>query len=183
MVLRILSTITFTLILFLSACTHRKKSHLPSKASNSSAAEFALAQKYATKLNVETSAIKNLKLYNFIEDWYAAPYKYGGKSKTGIDCSGFVIRLYNEVYQNEICCSSQTLYNQVNTIDRDQLREGDLVFFKISSDKITHIGLYLMNQKFVHASSSKGVIISDLQEAYYKKYFYKAGRLKQGFKS
>jgi murein DD-endopeptidase / murein LD-carboxypeptidase len=183
MVFRILTAIVFSFILFLSACTHRKKSHLPSKASATNAKDAALAQKYATKLNVDAAAIKNIKLYTFIEDWYAVPYKYGGKSKAGIDCSGFVIRLYNEVYQNEICCSSQTLYNQVNTIDSDQLREGDLVFFKISSDKITHIGLYLMNQKFVHASSSKGVIISDLQEAYYKKYFYKAGRIKQGFKS
>ncbi len=183
MVFRPLISIFFILMLGLSACTHRKKSHLPSKAGGDSAKDLALTKKYAAKLNVSTSEIKNVKLYAFIEDWYATPYQYGGKSKTGVDCSGFVIRLYNEVYQNQICCSSQTLYNQVNLIDCDNLKEGDLVFFKISSDKITHIGMYLMNHKFVHASASKGVIISDLQEAYYKKYFYKAGRVKQAFKS
>ncbi len=186
MAYRIVVSITkiwFVLIVLLASCTHRKKSHLPSKAAHTDTKAFAISQKYAKKLNVDVANIKNFQLYSFIDDWYATPYQYGGKTKAGIDCSGFVISLYNEVYKRQICCNSQTLYSQTQLIAVDELREGDLVFFKINSDKISHIGLYLMNHKFVHASVSKGVIISDLQEAYYKKYFYKAGRVKPAFKS
>jgi murein DD-endopeptidase / murein LD-carboxypeptidase len=159
------------------ACTHRKKTHLPSKAYK--AEELVIIKKYAEKLAVAESEIKNPKLYTFINDWYAAPYQYGGKTKSGIDCSGLMIRLYKEVYQSDICCTSQTLFQQVNVINKEELKEGDLIFFKINSSNISHIGMYLMNNKFVHASSSKGVIISDLKEAYYQKYYYKSGRVKQ----
>jgi murein DD-endopeptidase / murein LD-carboxypeptidase len=169
-------------LLLLVACTHRKKSHLPSKADNSESTEKSLAVKYAAKLNVKSAEIKNQKLYTFIDAWYAVPYKYGGKAKTGVDCSGFVIRLYKDVYDSDICCSSQTLFSKTKVIDQSDLQEGDLVFFKINSENISHIGLYLMNNKFVHASSSKGVIISDLQEAYYKKHYYKSGRIRQAIR-
>jgi murein DD-endopeptidase / murein LD-carboxypeptidase len=167
-------------LLFVVSCTHRKKSHLPSKA-KTDGIESTLASKYALKLNVKISEVKNNKLYSFIDNWYAVPYQYGGKSKAGIDCSSFVIKLYKEVYASDICCTSQTLFSNVKVIDPSDLQEGDLVFFKINSEKISHVGLYLMNNKFVHASSSKGVIISDLQENYYKKYFYKSGRIKEPF--
>jgi murein DD-endopeptidase / murein LD-carboxypeptidase len=167
-------------LLFVVSCTHRKKTHLPSKAKTESI-ESTLASKYALKLNVNASEVKNNKLYSFIDNWYAVPYQYGGKSKAGIDCSSFVIKLYKEVYGSDICCTSQTLFSNVKVIDPSDLQEGDLVFFKINSEKVSHVGLYLMNHKFVHASSSKGVIISDLQENYYKKYFYKSGRPKEPF--
>jgi murein DD-endopeptidase / murein LD-carboxypeptidase len=163
------------ILLFVWSCTHKKKSHLPSKAEKPSE---SIVSKYALKLEVKPSEIKNAKLYTFIDNWYAVPYKYGGKAKTGIDCSGLVIKLYKEVYDKDVCCSSQSLYSQVKAISQDDLQEGDLIFFKINSENISHVGLYLMNHKFVHASSSKGVVISDLQESYYKKYYYKSGRLK-----
>ena len=53
------------------------------------------------------------------------------------------------------------------------------MFFKIESDKVSHIGVYLQNNKFVHASTKKGIHIDDLDEPYYKKYFYKGGRIKK----
>ena len=67
----------------------------------------------------------------------------------------------------------------LKTVSKSNLEEGDLLFFKIDGDKISHIGVYLQNNKFVHATTKKGVMIDDLDEAYYKKYYYKAGRLKQ----
>jgi lipoprotein Spr len=62
-------------------------------------------------------------------------------------------------------------------VSREELKEGDLVFFKINSRSITHVGIYLGNNRFAHASSSRGVVLSNLDEPYYKRYFYKGGRL------
>lgn len=148
------------------------------KASETRAAEKKLQEKYSTVLGVDEDKISNIKLYRFIEDWYGVPYKYAGKSKSGIDCSGFTCVLYNDVYSAVLQGSAATLYTGCTVIKKDELREGDLVFFKIDKDKISHVGIYLHNNKFVHASSSKGIIISDLEDAYYKKYFFRAGRPK-----
>lgn len=59
------------------------------------------------------------------------------------------------------------------------MKEGDIVFFKIRQSEVSHVGLYLGNDKFIHSSTSNGVIISDLKEEYYQKYFWGGGRLKE----
>ncbi len=71
----------------------------------------------------------------------------------------------------------------VNPLPKDELKEGDLVFFKIKSKSITHIGIYLGDNRFAHASTSRGVVISNLNEPYYSRYFYKGGRILDGVKS
>ncbi len=136
-------------------------------------------EKYATVLNVDESKIDNIKLYSFIDEWYGVPYKYGGKNKNGIDCSNFTSTLYLTIYNKSVSGSSSSIYDQCKTISKNNLEEGDLVFFKIDGDKISHVGVYLQNNKFVHATTKKGVMINDLDEAYYKKYYFKAGKLKQ----
>jgi lipoprotein Spr len=135
-------------------------------------------EKYAALLSVDASKIDNIPLYSFIDEWYGVPYKYGGKNKNGIDCSNFTCTLYSSVYKKTISGTSSSLYEQCKTVSKKELEEGDLVFFKIDGDKISHIGVYLQNNKFVHATTKKGVMIDDLDEAYYRKYYYKAGRLK-----
>jgi len=65
----------------------------------------------------------------------------------------------------------------VNPISKDELKEGDLIFFKIKSHYISHMGVYIGDNKFAHASSSRGVMISNLDESYWKRYYYKSGRL------
>jgi lipoprotein Spr len=137
-----------------------------------------IQNKYAALLNVDASRIDNIPLYSFIDEWYGVPYKYGGKSKSGIDCSNFTCTLYSSVYKKPISGTSASLYEQCKTVSKKDLEEGDLVFFKIDGDKISHIGIYLQNNKFVHATTKKGVMIDDLDEAYYQKYYYKSGRLK-----
>lgn len=138
----------------------------------------ALQKKYATLLGVDEKHIRNTALYSFIDDWYGTPYAYGGKTKQGIDCSGLTCALYREVYKQNLAGSASSLFDQCQPVSVSDLREGDLVFFKISGDRISHVGIYLQNNKFVHATTHKGVMINDLDEAYYKKYFYKAGRPK-----
>ena len=126
---------------------------------------------------VNQSNVTNIKLYSFINDWYGTPYKYGGKTKSGIDCSDFVSVLQKEIYSRSVAPPSYSMYDQCKAIPQADLTEGDLVFFKIDSEKVTHVGVYLQNGCFVHASCSKGVMIDKLDENYYKKYFFKGGRL------
>jgi len=144
-------------------------------ASSSEAKKIQL--KYSALLDVSPNEISNLKLYRFADEWMSTPYKYGGKSKSGIDCSGFCELLQKEVYDRNICCSSAEIFSQCKAIRINDLHEGDLVFFKINSESVSHMGVYLENHKFIHATTKSGVTISDLNDAYYTKYFYKAGRL------
>jgi lipoprotein Spr len=141
------------------------------------AAGRQLLGKYSSLLGVEEKQISDVRLYRFIDEWYGTPYKYAGKTKSGVDCSGFSSALYREVYGKNISGSASGIYEQCRVISQGKLHEGDLVFFKIESGKVSHVGVYLQNNKFVHASTKKGVVISDLDEPYYKKYFYKGGRL------
>ncbi|MBL0329005.1 MAG: C40 family peptidase [Bacteroidetes bacterium] len=149
-----------------------------SHTSSSSTKSKKITEKYATLLNVSEGKIENIKLYSFIDEWYGVPYKYGGKNKNGIDCSNFTATLYSTIYGKSISGSSASIFDQCKVISKSNLEEGDLVFFKIDGNKISHIGVYLQNNKFVHATTKKGVMIDDLDEDYYKKYYYKAGRLK-----
>lgn len=158
------------LIGFFTSCTVNKKY----TSNNSQNIEI----KYAKLLNVDRKDISNKKLYSFIENWYGVKYKFGGKTKEGIDCSGLVSILNNEVYGKTINGNSSSLYQQCKKLTQEELKEGDLVFFKINSEDVSHIGIYLQNKKFVHASTKAGVIINDLNEEYYKKYYAGSGRLK-----
>lgn len=134
--------------------------------------------KYAEQLGVQKSDIANIELYKFIDEWMGVPYKYGGKTKEGIDCSDLTVILCKTIYNKTIEVPTTKIYSQCKPIDLKEVQEGDLVFFKIDANKISHVGVYLQNNKFIHASTKKGVIINDLDEPYYKKYFYTAARIK-----
>lgn len=141
-----------------------------------------LAKTYLSQImGVALSATSNMKLFHFVYDWIGTPYHFGGESRRGIDCSAFTKELYSEVFNLDIKRSSRDIFSMVNPVGRDDLKEGDLVFFKIHSRRISHVGIYLGNNRFAHASS-KGVAISSLDDNYYSRYFYKGGRLLASFK-
>jgi len=153
----------------------------PSLRSSKVERESTIVTKYADILGVQKKDITNYKLYNFIDLWYATPYKYAGRTKAGVDCSDLTALLFQSVYDVTIEGNVTEIYKQCKPIKASRLKEGDLVFFKINSKSLSHVGIYLQNNKFVHASIHSGVIIDDLGENYYKKYFYVAGRLRRSF--
>jgi cell wall-associated NlpC family hydrolase len=125
------------------------------------------------------SSITSASLKKEIEQWLGVPYKYGGTTKQGVDCSGFCGNVFKNVYNLSLGRSAQDIYDQSKPINRNTIKEGDLVFFKINSSRVSHVGIYLSQNRFVHASTSRGVIISNLDEAYWTKYYYASGRVSQ----
>jgi lipoprotein Spr len=137
---------------------------------------IAFQDKLSSLLTVLPNSITNMSIYNFIKDWYGVKYRLGGTSKTGIDCSAFVQKFYSEVFGVRLLRTAFEQYNTTSVID-DNLKEGDLVFFKVRGSRISHVGIYLYNNFFVHASSSRGVMISNLNDKYWQKYYSGAGRI------
>ena len=133
---------------------------------------------YSQVFGIDVTKIINLSLYSSIEKWIGTPYRYAGKTINGIDCSSFVNKIYESAYCLFLPGNSAEMYKNVKHLPKDELVEGDLVFFKINLNKsISHVGVYLGNNKFAHASRSQGVIISDLTSPYYMKHFVKGGRV------
>lgn len=123
------------------------------------------------------SSRKNQLLYDFIEDWRGTPHRMGGNTQKGVDCSGFVIRIYDEIYQNPFRGRrAEDLFMETTPVNLEDLEEGDLVFFKIHGRRIDHVGIYLSEGRFAHVSSSRGVMVSRLDQAYFKKRFFRGGR-------
>lgn len=123
---------------------------------------------------------QNCYLYALSADWLGGRYRYGGRDCEGIDCSGLVKEIFRGTHQIELEGSSENLFHQCVPITfEEELCPGDLLFFKIRKGRISHVGIYLGNGKFIHSSTQAGVIISSLSEPYYRTHFYAAGRLRR----
>ena len=153
--------------------TTRNSSHRESDAESLS----ALQVKYAVLLNTPAEEVRNRKMFEFIDDWYGTPYRLGGTTKKGVDCSAFSQFLFASVYGFSIPRTAREQYSLTSRISRTELKEGDLIFFN-TRGAVSHVGVYLQNNKFVHASTSGGVMISDIFEEYWVKKFVGVGRLK-----
>lgn len=149
-----------------------------SKPADSLCADAFLLPK-AEQYGLHPGEINRPELLLLFEQWRGTPYRYGGHTERGIDCSGFVNVLLGRVYATAIPGGSASIYNQTQRISREELQEGDLVFFKIRKNRVSHVGMYLSNGKFMHATVHGGVMISDLSEAYYRRYYFGAGRIAQ----
>lgn len=115
-------------------------------------------------------------LENYARGWMGAKYVYGSATKKKTDCSGFVMQVYKGYYNIALDHSSSAMYkdSRGSKVSRGNLREGDLVFFG-SFWKIDHVGIYLKGDRFIHASTSKGVIISPMNDKYWS-HKYQGGR-------
>ena len=138
-----------------------------------------LAFKYALKLDLPVEELANHQLLSFIDDWYGVKYRFGGDSKTGIDCSAFTRKLLSDVFSISV---GRVVPDQLKAgieIPKSELRMGDLIFFKTSTGHrkgLTHVGFYLGNGNFVHAATNRGVVFDNIEKDYYKKAFRTAVR-------
>lgn len=162
--------------LYTTSCKSKKIATDVSKAKSINSG--SLKERYAAILNVKEKDLENEKLYRFIDSWMGVPHRLGGMDKKGIDCSGFAFLLEMEVFNKELPRTAKSMAGVIKRKYENQLKEGDLVFFDFDGQKFSHVGVYLHNNKFVHASTSKGVIVSDLKDSWYYKYFSRGGSVK-----
>lgn len=134
-----------------------------------------LQLKYALLLDVEVEHALNLGLFKVLDEWLGTRYRLGGSSKTGIDCSALMQILFTSLYGLTIPRTAREQYDFARKISRTELKEGDLVFFNTIGG-VSHVGMYLQNNKFIHASTG-GVTISDLYEEYWMRRFIGVGRV------
>lgn len=140
-----------------------------------------LATKYAEMMSAEPEDVHNYPLYKFIDQWYGTRYKLGGTDNNGIDCSAFAQKLYSNVLGITIPRTARQQHKNCEVIkDADEAMEGDLVFFRIHRFRISHVGVYLANGYFVHASRSRGIIISSLSDKYWQRRYASCGRMEKG---
>jgi cell wall-associated NlpC family hydrolase len=135
-----------------------------------------LQLKYSILLNTEVEQLQNKVLLESVDEWYGTRYRLGGTTKKGIDCSAFVQAVFATAYGLTIPRTAREQYRVSQKISRTELQEGDLLFFNTTGG-VSHVGIYLQNNKFIHASVSKGVTISDMFDPYYLKRFIGAGRV------
>ncbi len=121
---------------------------------------------------------QSITLKSEIDSWLNVPYKYGGNNKQGVDCSGFVNAIYLAVYKIKLPRTTKELFKLSTPIKKENLKEGDLVFFKITGNDVSHVGIFIKENQFVHSSSSKGVIVSLLNNSYYQSHFLGGGRIR-----
>jgi len=136
----------------------------------------ALQFKYALLLDTEVESLTNLAALETMEEWFGTRYRLGGTTKAGIDCSALMQIFFSAVYSISLPRTAREQHAVAQKIDRETLEEGDLVFFNTTGG-ISHVGVYLRNNKFYHASSS-GVMVSDLEEDYWRRHFISAGRVR-----
>ncbi|HET7117742.1 MAG TPA: C40 family peptidase [Hanamia sp.] len=134
-----------------------------------------LQYKYAMMMDVNVESLKNLSLLGFIDKWFGTRYRLGGTTKRGIDCSALTSALLLAVYGFNVPRTAKEQYDATEHIDKDELQEGDLVFFNTRGG-VSHVGVYLDNDYFFQASSH-GVTISSLDDHYYSKRFICGGRV------
>lgn len=131
------------------------------------------------RLGMDISIKDNHTLYIESSKWLGVPYRRGGNTLEGVDCSGFTSAIYKKVYRRKLERNSENQRNKdCRKVKKRNLREGDLVFFHNGKKKkrATHVGIYLKDQKFIHASTRQGVIVSRLDEVYWEKHWLSGGR-------
>ncbi len=132
-------------------------------------------------LGLDKERKDNYALYREASAWLHVPHIEGGTSRRGTDCSFLVYTIYKTVYGKTLeRNSSAMLAKNCRKIGKSRLREGDLVFFSTGNKAkayVNHVGIYLKANKFLHASTSRGVIVSDLDEPYYQKTWVCGGRV------
>lgn len=172
-------------ILFLSTCTLLLSSCGSSKGNanlyNPKEVAYLSKQLEISLNNRDKDDDRNIPLYAEVSTWLGTPYRYGGSTKRGVDCSGFTMQVYKKVYNKQLPRSTSGLAKtNYKKVAKSKLDTGDLIYFATGKNKkeVSHVGIYLKEGKFIHASTSRGVMVNHIDESYYKKAWVRAVRVK-----
>jgi cell wall-associated NlpC family hydrolase len=132
---------------------------------------------YNQTLGLHLDHTENKSLLQTVTDWLGTPYSYGASSRRGTDCSGFVTQVFKKVYGITLKRSSRSMFSTVQRVAKTDMKAGDLVFFRHGKGAIYHVGIYLKDNRFAHAATNGGVMVSSLSQPYYHHNFYAAGRV------
>jgi len=139
--------------------------------------EIQRTEEAQTVYSEKQSNLDRDKMGKIIDSYMGSPYKRGGETKGGMDCSGLVVAVYRQYSGFKLPHDTQKLFKLVKRIDKENLAYGDLVFFSDGWFRVSHVGIYLGEGKFVHSLEDFGVIVSSLEEDYYKKKYLGARRV------
>ncbi len=177
-----LGTVTTTKHKTSSTATTAKKKATSSGGNPPSKAELEKANwlqiKYAIVMDMPAEELTNIPLLELMDKWWGTRYCIGGSTMNCIDCSAFTQVIMREVYNTPLPRTAQEQFNMMQPIAIDELQEGDLVFFNTGGRGISHVGIYIQNNKFLHASTSQGVTITDLSDKYWNPKFRGGGRMR-----
>ena len=160
----------YIVILLLSSCATRAPHY-----------DFREIARAAVRLDMDIAQNDNHRLYIEASNWIGVPYRSGGISMKGVDCSGLTSVIYKHVYRKKLHrnANEQRTYD-CKKVSKAHLKEGDLVFFHNGSKNriASHVGIYLKQGRFIHASSSRGVTVSCLDEKFYKRRWMQGGSVR-----
>lgn len=132
---------------------------------------------FSKKWNVTLDKNKDINLIKEIDKWIGTPYRSGGTTSQGMDCSGFVNEVFKNVYNIDLHRRSVDIWQNSMPVKLQDLKFGDLVFFKINFKQISHVGIYINESMFAHASRTRGVVIESMNLKYWTDRFDRGGRI------
>ncbi|MDR0418930.1 MAG: C40 family peptidase [Prevotellaceae bacterium] len=165
----ILYPLSLLLLLIGSACASSRYT---------SATNAKFYEEYSKKLGVEFKGNENKAIIKESAQWLGVKYKYGGVNKRGVDCSAFIGHVYKEAVGITLPRTSSVIAKSLNTVSKKNLQCGDIIFFTNKEKRVSHVGMYLADDKFIHASSSRGVVVDRLSTPYWTRYYAGSGRVK-----
>lgn len=127
--------------------------------------------------NTTPAGLDRDRLLLDLVSYLGTPYRYGGNTKAGIDCSGFTARVYESGASRQLPRSAKAQFGVGSPVAKSNLAFGDLVFFNTTGRRPSHVGIYIEDDLFAHASVTRGVTISSLESTYYRKRFVGARRI------
>ncbi|NLP02195.1 MAG: C40 family peptidase [Fibrobacter sp.] len=169
-----LSAVFISAVLFFSGCAPSVKYSRGSPQTGTTSKQYLVPRDWDYRKNYQ---IPQSRLSSVIASYIGTPYRYGGMSRKGVDCSGFVCLVFRDVSRVKLPHSTRKLRKYGRVVPMQQARHGDLIFFKGSRGIVNHVGIFLGEGRFAHASSSKGVIYSNLSEKYYSQRLLEVRRL------
>lgn len=159
-------------VAFLTACSSSNNTAKNTKVAKKS----SIYRTYHSSLSDPIMAISSLSEHQ--QEWKGTRYRLGGTTKRGIDCSGFMQVTFRDLFGIDLPRTTTEQAREGVRVNKSEIKTGDLVFFKTGrGPNGKHVGVYVKNGQFLHASTKGGVIYSDINSPYWSRTFWQARRL------